>query len=1083
MLTVIDHLRRNAETDPDRTIFTYRNLQGRITESLTAGELERRSNAMAAQLASRHGLKHGDVVLLACHPGLTVIEGLIACAKIGVIAAPVPPVGLSSGATGVDRLAAIAADSGAQVVLADRRQYEAAASLGREGASGSRAANAVAGLDWIDLSTLSGEQDGFDVDPHELLFLQYTSGSTRQPRGVMVSHANVVANCPRDGGPDWVCVSWLPHFHDMGLIGYFLFPMAFGGSSHILSTADFMRRPALWLETISAVRATNTSAPDFAYAYCLREDKLPDDALAGIDLSSLRDMMNASEPVRPATIRAFRDRFGRCGLDPTALTVAYGLAENTLRVSDGGRVHLTLSKDRLARGEVRTARGGEMAANVVEVASCGRPVAGVEMLIVDPESGQEKEPGASGEIWIAGGGKARGYWRHDDLTEAVFGGRLAGRPEKYLRTGDIGFVRDGEVYVCGRLRDMVVLRGRNIFPADVEGAIEARFAEIEPGRVAVFGSAGDRLDQSGLTVIIEARRGVDAPPLDILHRYVVNVFQVPVDAVAVVRRGSIVKTSSGKISRSRCQHDFLAGDLDVLARYVPESFDDGTESAEGYLDALVERAGAGAEATIGDLGLDSVELVELSIRLEDLAEANGLEDRARLASIHDLRLLQAATVADIKATVAGLASGSVDAEAVAGSLAEAIRAVADGEAARMREDALLDPSWRPAPALDEAGATLVTGASGFLGSHLLAGLLRQTRDRIVAVVRAQSEAHGRARLRSALIQTGMAGSAADEALAGRVAIVCGDVARASFGLDDAQWDRLAREVSRVFHCAAEVDYRKTYGELRAANVEATRETIRLSMEGRAKELNHISTTFIFGWTNWTSKAEHMRNGEMSGLDFGYSQSKWVAEQLVFAAGERGLTVRMFRPSLVSAPRSGHFVRSDITSRLFGYCMRHGVSVETDKQLSLVPADVCGENIVAIAGLKESAGRTFHLTSDTYRTFADVCRTIGRDFGYRFAYADIDGFVGHVNANCDRDDDLFPLKSFINASKDKLKDVAFERYDNAVYREFRAKSRLALSEPPLEETVARLVGFLRASGLVPPAPRNGSDAKAMAEDAA
>ncbi|GIL02979.1 MAG: hypothetical protein BroJett030_28780 [Alphaproteobacteria bacterium] len=1066
MENLVDRLGSRAESHPDRALFNYCNLKGEIVSSVSYAGFDRRTSELAAGLRAVPGVAPGRPVLLAFGPRPAFLTTFFACVKTGAIPVPVPAIGALGEAAALERLGRVALDCGATTVLHDGRRP------GTDGAGPGGAVSpalaAAAALDWIDATTLEGgDAAAFRATPGEVLFLQYTSGSTGAPRGVTVSHANVLANCPAPEASPRVTVSWLPHYHDMGLIGYCLFPLLCGDTAHLMSPADFLRRPAAWLELMSKVRASHSAAPNFAFEFCLRPGKVPDALLADLDLSSLRDLMNASEPVRWATQSAFARRFARCGLSPSALNVAYGLAENTLRVTTGGRVHITVNKERLAEGSVVPVRGGGRLANGVALASCGRPVPGVDIRIVDPDTGAEAPDGRTGEIWVSGASKARGYWGKPQASREIFAARIAGDGAEYLRTGDIGFVEDGELYVCGRIRDMVVLRGRNVFPNDVEAAIAARFPEIEPHRVAVFGHGAEPFAETGLIVLVEAARSGAQPALADIHRAALTAVQAPVDAVVLTRRGAIPRTSSGKIARHRCQTDYAAGRFAVLDAYRPADAADGERTIEELLDELLGRAGASGAATpLGQLGLDSIELVELSLRIEELAQGVGITEEARLKTVYDLRLLQSATIGQVRDAVAQLTARTRPAETIARDLGSAMAAIELAERQRMRADTRLDPALRPEPAAAAGGPILLTGATGFVGSFLAEALLRRAGERLVALVRAESVEHGRMRLRSALLRTDMAPGEVERALAERIEVACGDITRPRLGLAEADWRRLSAEIATVHHCAAEVDYIKTYDDLRPANVAGTGEIIRLCCAGRPKALNFVSTTFVFGWTTKTVKAEGDRNSEMEGLDFGYPQSKWVAEQLVHAAADRGLTTRVFRPSLITAARHGRFARGDVSSRMVGYCIRHGIAPASANQVSFLPVEVCANNIAALAAAPDTAGQTFHLTANHVYTLETVCRLITELYGYSFAYTDLDGFVEHINSRCGPDDDLYPLKPFFNNSRDKFKAMDRMRYDNRHYQARCARLATAMAEPPLAETVTHLVDFLIANRLVP-----------------
>ena len=329
-------------------------------------------------------LAPGDRALLVYPPGLEFITAFFACVKSGVVPVPVAPPDASGFIGGVEKLAYIAADAGAHIALTSEAFLQQIHWLAERSPEGNAwlQREPLSSVQWVATDQVSGRAARVDVAPSELLFLQYTSGSTQAPRGVMVSHANVIHNARATLRHRPIGVSWLPHFHDMGLIGYYLHIMIAGGAMYGFSGAHFLRRPLLWLQTITRYGATITSAPNFAFEYCLREDKVPDEALAALDLSSMVCMMNAAEPVRAATYERFQARFGPCGLSPKAHTVYYGLAENTLSVTGDGRVSLTVNASLLGRNHLKIEPPRDDSYNQSRLMSCGRPLPGIDVRIV-----------------------------------------------------------------------------------------------------------------------------------------------------------------------------------------------------------------------------------------------------------------------------------------------------------------------------------------------------------------------------------------------------------------------------------------------------------------------------------------------------------------------------------------------------------------------------------------------------------------------------------------------------------------------------------------------------------------------------
>jgi acyl-CoA synthetase (AMP-forming)/AMP-acid ligase II len=737
------------------------------------------------------------------------------------------------------------------------------------------------GVQWLATDRLQGVARGGTIDnPGHTLFLQYTSGSTGTPKGVVVSHQNVIHNCHSTIDHQAIGVSWLPQFHDMGLIGYYLFQIVSGGTTYGFSPLDFLRRPVLWLEMISRYQATYTSSPNFGFEYCLSPERVPDAALEGLDLSSIQVLMNASETVRPSTYRGFLERFEKYGLRPAAQVAAYGLAENTLAVASSGRRSVKISRESLYARAVVMAGDDTPVDQQLELISCGEPLDGVHVRIVDPNVGAAVDGDGIGEIWVAGKSTCQAYWNKPELSEQVFSNSITNDLDDarhYLRTGDLGFLRGGELFVCGRLKDIVILRGQNYYPEDLEAAVERSSEKIHVGSVAAFRG---RDEEERLIVVVGLGNPADAPhPDEVTGSLRAHGYTGP-HTIVFVHRQVIKRTTSGKVARSLTRDKWLAGGLRTIEIHMRDGDATGLDWAhtldinshyERFLEAYALSGDENARP--GDIGLDSLAIAELLVILE----------RAVIqADAHDLRetlhmpLLQRLTISEVSALVRGLQNGSADwASGLRADLNEMKRERDESEAAAMRKDALLDSQG--AATVPQADSTfnqvLLTGATGFLGPFLLRSLLDQTSATYTVLMRAADPSAARERLTTALKTAGQYDARTAEAFDARVRVICGDVARPRLGLSDEVWLQLAETADTIVHNAAWVDYILDYHALRASNVEATRKLIDLACTFRRKQINFISSTTIFGWSDKRNLLERDSNPEMVGLDFGYAQTK------------------------------------------------------------------------------------------------------------------------------------------------------------------------------------------------------------------
>ncbi len=553
---------------PDALAYAFVRDTLETPDLLTFTELHRQVHGLAAELV-RHS-EPGDRVLLVYPPGLEFVRAFWACMVTGRIAVPVPapdPVRFKNNAP---RLRAIILDAQATLVLTHRELLEPAMSF--------RNADGAAGARWIATDAVgepqapSTEHAAAALGADSVAYLQYTSGSTSTPRGVIITHANVLAQCRTSGeavgvnGQRSRLLCWLPHFHDYGLVFGTLLPFHAGVPSYLMSPLTFLRRPLRWLEAVARHGVTHTGAPNFAYVACIKALAQQPDWSA--DLSALVSSSCGAEPIHPDTPALFHGAFAPHGLKPSAFAAAYGMAETVLGVTatapSAATTIMALDGVQLALHNVLESSADSV--QVRRVVGCGRPFAETELCIVDPKSHQPCASDRVGEIWVRGSSVGQGYWRRERASADTFGARTANGDGPYLRTGDLGFIRDGQLFVTGRLKDLVIVHGRNHAPQDIEWTVQHSSATLRAGYGAAFSVPGD--DGEALVVVQEVERGVDNADLDALvrgiRRAVADEHELPVHAVVLIAPGTVPRTTSGKIRRQSCRQAFLDATLQVL---------------------------------------------------------------------------------------------------------------------------------------------------------------------------------------------------------------------------------------------------------------------------------------------------------------------------------------------------------------------------------------------------------------------------------------------------------------------------------------------------------------------------------------
>ena len=546
--------------------------------------------------------------------------------------------------------------------------------------------------------------------------------------------------------------------------------------------------------------------------------------------------------------------------------------------------------------------------------------------------------------------------------------------------------------------------------------------------------------------------------------------------ISFIAPRAIPRTSSGKIMRHKAKMMWLDGQFNVLEEFSREK-DAGAcapdTEVQSSFDVLKSRYNlTGMESyNLVEAGLDSLDLVVFMHELKELLKDKGAELLARQV---DIGVIQRVSVAELFQLAEQLERAPEEAIDL---LRHSLAAFRDEQHAAEKEmmsndKKLIFTPEKPAPMPEHPvlNQVLLTGGTGFIGPFLIKSLLEQTQAKIHVLVRSSDEVQGRQRLKAAMESMGPCPAGLMEMFDERVMPVCGDLGQPKLGLTQDVWDFLAAEMDSIYHNGATVNYLFNYDRMRDANVLGTNEVLKLAFEGKTKSLNYVSTTFIFGWAVKSVLYETDCNKDMELLDFGYSQSKWVAERVVEDAQKKGLCVRTFRPALVSPSVTGGGNNFDIAVRLVAFMVNHGIGVDALNQVSFVPADVVANNIVAISTTPGTENKTYHVVRDDYANMMDITNLITKLTGRQFEIFSITDFVPELIRRCRKEDLLFPLLDFLVGSVDNISSMEFKRYDSTEYQKARDAATWGVPEPTLEETVSGILKFMHRKGIISVAAR-------------
>lgn len=1012
-LTFLNILQKQANEIPQQETFLFFNDFFDIDGQLTFASLDHAARKIAAALQRVTAI--GDRVLIISSPTVEYMMALFGCFYAGVVAVPVYPPNKKNELLGVTQIKNTAA--AAQVKVALVNYIDPLCQF-----------DGVAQLEILSLLENNFVWREPDINADHLAIILFTSGSTGNPKGVMLSHGNLIYNmqlmahhCQRSS-KDLICI-WLPHCHIAGIY-LRLLAILLGTKAITLTPQKFLEQPLIWLRLISHYKATICAAPNFAYDLCSQHEVPLDMPL---DLSSLTMAISGGEMVRGPTLDRFTDKFFPFGFRRQAFHPYYGLTETlcTTVPARGNPEKLVISRESLKIHLVVEQVNDD---DAIELIGNGQPFADT-VAIVNPNTLLQCSPDQIGEIWVSGKSVTSGYWNNPLATKELCHAYIVDTQQgPFCRTGDLGFFYNKDLYITGRHKELIIIRGKNYYPEDIEKIVLKCDSQSVIAACAAF--SADIQNQEVLIVAVELKDVIDAMNS---HSLVANIqkeisYQIGlhVHAFIFVKPSEFPRTATGKIKRSTCREKYLNGewipfnkspevhdtlssleelnnfDKDMLLSSV--YMNDNNLLKSFLLSLFTQQCGPmNLDQPIADLGIDSVKAVFLMIKIRKTFDI----------TLPYSVFYEEMTLSDLAETIKKMVQGNKT----------TVHIEYTDELKRLKE---IIPKKLP-PLSFETKNIFLTGGTGFLGGFLLADLLNTAESNIYCLLRGRTISEAKKRIQSTLSTTGQW----DDSFSDRIFPILGDLSKTNFGLTDDDFSLLAEKIDLIIHNGADVNFVASYKALKNINVNSIFDIIKLSTCKKLKPVHFVSTLAVF---NAPERYQHPLLKESDSLDTpdnlfsGYAQCKWVVEKILNAAKGGGIPITIYRPGLITGDsHSGFSHTDDFLCRFIKGCLQKGLFPDVDVELDMIPVDYVSKAIIGLIMNQASRNKVFHLTNPHPYSLSKLVIWL-KNYGYGCQMISLDKWTEEMKNHLDATNALYPLLPFLVDSHPNYNKTILEMFN-------------------------------------------------------
>ncbi len=966
MNDLIQKIQEGAKEKGDKKVFISLDYE-REHQEVSYRKLWESVSAYAVTM-KESGICHGKRVIILCDNSLDNIYMVYGCMMLGVTFT-ILPVPIDEGK--FNRYHSVVKSCSPDAVLIPKHIY---GMLG-EKIKGLMVPGVEFIYDWTEEAPKEDEVEVYDTQGDDIIYLQYSSGSTNEPKGVMISYNNLMANLSDFQrlvpGEHQCLVSWVPFFHNIGLLAIIFKTIYDERYAYLIRTTDFIRNPLLWLKAITEFKADVTVAPNSAYDLCTKI--VNEETAKQFDLTTVKIFGNGSEMVLPDTIDRFCHLFH---VKPETFMFSYGLAE-TVCIASGA--HDGYEMRRIDYEAYKKNRFVVLSEEQTDnhtyksIVSNGRPVETTKVVITDMKNPAHavEDSCQIGEICMQGTAVSKGYLG-DIEDNANFHHRIDGYDGEFLRTGDMGVLHEGKLYITGRIKEMIIINGHNMYPSDIQHTIFKTVRELAGHAICVFSYSVEGKERVVIIIEADAKENLNYEALsEVINHTITNAFEVSPYDIAFVQSGSLIRTDNGKLRIHKIRRAYKTGELKLLysGRHVQENvnvneLEECTDSVErdvrNAFDKILSISGADMHTSFLELGGNSFDTLELIVELEQ-----------KFSVKFDAREIL------MNPTVCGIA--------------EQIRSkIADKKTMNVQTDLYAEcvlpdeisvmGSYEKKPS--ECSVFFITGTTGFLGAYLISSILKNScvpNIKIYCHCRAKSRENGMERIRNNM-QHYMCW---DDTYEKYIYPVLGDLTKPHMGIEEYLYQELASEVEIVYHNGALLNFMFPYEHLKKSNVYGTVECLRFACEKKPKYFSYISSFSVYDNPSHFRKTVYEDDllESAEGYFLGYSQTKWVSEKLTGIARERGLKTIIFRPGdITGAKDNGIWEMGDLISRILVSAIQTGKLPAVDMKFFLTSVDYVGDAVTYISNMESAYGKAFNLVNQNIASAAEI-KKIMEECGY------------------------------------------------------------------------------------------------------